>query len=90
MKNYHPQLYLSYLEFLRSCRLLQEIYEITRPLTKLLEEDTPFIFSQDCLNAFNILKEKLTNTPIMITPDWNLLFKLMCDASDFAVGVVLG
>jgi hypothetical protein len=26
----------------------------------------------------------------MISPNWNLPFELMCDASDFAVGVVLG
>ncbi|GJZ28690.1 reverse transcriptase domain-containing protein [Tanacetum coccineum] len=40
--------------------------------------------------AFNILKEKLTTAPIIISPDWNIPFKLMCDASDYAVGVVLG
>ncbi|GKB60999.1 reverse transcriptase domain-containing protein [Tanacetum coccineum] len=40
--------------------------------------------------AFNILKEKLTTTPIIISPDWNMPFELMCDASDFAVGAVLG
>ncbi|GKD45891.1 putative nucleotidyltransferase, ribonuclease H [Tanacetum coccineum] len=39
--------------------------------------------------AFNILKEKLTTTPIIISPDWNIPFELMCDASDFAVGAVL-
>ncbi|GKC47757.1 reverse transcriptase domain-containing protein [Tanacetum coccineum] len=40
--------------------------------------------------AFNILKEKLTTAPIIISPDWNVPFELMCDASDFAVGAVLG
>ncbi|GJY67026.1 reverse transcriptase domain-containing protein [Tanacetum coccineum] len=42
------------------------------------------------LMAFNILKEKLTIAPIIIFPDWNMPFELMCDASDFAVGAVLG
>ena len=32
----------------------------------------------------------LVNAPIMIAPDWKLSFKIMCDASDFAVGAVLG
>ncbi|GKB13201.1 reverse transcriptase domain-containing protein [Tanacetum coccineum] len=34
--------------------------------------------------------EKLTTAPIIIPPDWNVPFELMCDASDFAVGAVLG
>ncbi|GJY58806.1 reverse transcriptase domain-containing protein [Tanacetum coccineum] len=53
-------------------------------------KDTKFNFSDDCKKAFNILKEKLTTTPIIISPDWNVPFELMCDASDFAVGAVLG
>ncbi|GJV71615.1 reverse transcriptase domain-containing protein [Tanacetum coccineum] len=48
-----------------------------------------FDFSNDCKKAFNILKEKLTTTPIIISPDWNAPFEIICDASDFA-GVVLG
>ncbi|GKA10545.1 reverse transcriptase domain-containing protein [Tanacetum coccineum] len=53
-------------------------------------KDAKFDFSDDCKKAFNILKEKLTTTPIIISPDWNVPFELMCDASDFAVGAVLG
>ncbi|GJV99753.1 reverse transcriptase domain-containing protein [Tanacetum coccineum] len=49
-----------------------------------------FDFSDDCKKAFNVLKEKLTTTPIIIYPDWNVLFELMCDASDFAVRAVFG
>ncbi|GJX58923.1 reverse transcriptase domain-containing protein [Tanacetum coccineum] len=49
-----------------------------------------FDFSDDCKKAFKILREKLTTTLIIISPDWNIPFELMCDASDFAVGAVLG
>ncbi|GJS23458.1 retrovirus-related pol polyprotein from transposon 17.6 [Tanacetum coccineum] len=35
------------------------------------------------------VKEDLTEAPILIAPDWDLPFELMCDASDFAIGAVL-
>nr|GEW09448.1 reverse transcriptase domain-containing protein [Tanacetum cinerariifolium] len=50
----------------------------------------PFIFSQECVDVFQTLKRKLTEAPILIAPDWDMPFKLMCDASDFAIGAVLG
>nr|GEW17445.1 reverse transcriptase domain-containing protein [Tanacetum cinerariifolium] len=45
---------------------------------------------KDCIKAFQTLKQKLTEAPILIAPNWDLPFKLMCDASDFAIGAVLG
>ncbi|GJR70112.1 reverse transcriptase domain-containing protein [Tanacetum coccineum] len=59
-------------------------------MTQLLMKDVKFDFSDYCKKAFNILKEKLTTSPSIISPDWNIPFELMCDASDFAVGAVLG
>ncbi|GJS95881.1 reverse transcriptase domain-containing protein [Tanacetum coccineum] len=64
--------------------------KIARPIIKLLESDTPFEFDDECLKAFELLKEKLTCAPVIVSPNWNLPFKLMCDAIDFVVGVVLG
>nr|GEW01683.1 reverse transcriptase domain-containing protein [Tanacetum cinerariifolium] len=61
-----------------------------RPMTHLLEKETPFVFSKECIDAFNTLKKKLTEALILVVPDWNLPFELMCDASDFAIDVVLG
>nr|GFC03905.1 reverse transcriptase domain-containing protein [Tanacetum cinerariifolium] len=58
--------------------------------TRLLKKDTPFIFSKECVEAFETLKRKLTEAPILIVPDWDMPFELMCDASDFAIGSVLG
>ncbi|GKC39642.1 reverse transcriptase domain-containing protein [Tanacetum coccineum] len=52
--------------------------------------DIPSISSDFCIKAFETLKEKLTNAPILVSPDWSLPFELMCDVSDFAVGAVLG
>nr|GEY21324.1 reverse transcriptase domain-containing protein [Tanacetum cinerariifolium] len=52
--------------------------------------DTPFVFSEDCIQAFQTLKKKLTKAPILIASNWDLPFELMCDVSDFAIGAVLG
>ena len=71
-------------------RFIKDFSNIAKPLTKLLEKDVPFYFDQECLEAFNTLKDKLINAPIIIALDWNLPFELMCDARDFAVGAVLG
>ncbi|GJU31797.1 reverse transcriptase domain-containing protein [Tanacetum coccineum] len=71
-------------------RFIQDFSKIARPMTHLLEKKTPFVFSKDCIDAFQTLKKKLTEAPILVVPDWNLPFELMCDASDFAIGAVLG
>ena len=49
-----------------------------------------FLFDEDCLKAFNTLKTSLVSAPVITTPDWGQEFELMCDASDYVVGVVLG
>ncbi|GJW66468.1 reverse transcriptase domain-containing protein [Tanacetum coccineum] len=59
-------------------------------MTHLLEKETLFIFSKECVDAFETLKKKLTEAQILVAPDWDLPFEIMCDASDFAVGAVLG
>ena len=56
----------------------------------MLDKVVKFNFDDDCLNAFNRLKKELILAPIMVAPYWSLHFELMCDASDFALGVVLG
>nr|GEY63472.1 reverse transcriptase domain-containing protein [Tanacetum cinerariifolium] len=53
-------------------------------------EKLPFIFSNDCIQAFRTLKEKLTEAPILIAPNWDQPFELMCDARDYVVSAVLG
>ena len=59
-------------------------------LTNLLQKDVPFVFDDDCFEAFETLKKASISRPIVQPPDWNLSFEIMCDASDYAVGVVLG
>lgn len=71
-------------------RFIKDFSKIARPLCALLHKDVAFNFTDECLKAFNKLKELLTTAPIIQAPDWNLPFELMCDASDYAVGAVLG
>ncbi|GJT65685.1 reverse transcriptase domain-containing protein [Tanacetum coccineum] len=66
-------------------RFIQDFSKIAQPMTRLLEKDTPFFFSKECIEAFQTLKKKLTEAPILVAPDWDLPFELMCDASDFAI-----
>ncbi|GJR15944.1 reverse transcriptase domain-containing protein [Tanacetum coccineum] len=80
--------FLGHAEFYR--RFIQDFSKIARPMTHLLEKETPFVFSKECIEAFNILKKKLTEAPILVAPDWDLPFEIMCDASDYAVSAVLG
>ncbi|GKC32084.1 reverse transcriptase domain-containing protein [Tanacetum coccineum] len=71
-------------------RFIKDFSKISRPMTHLLEKNTPFIFSEECIQAFQTLKKKLTEAPILIAPNWDQPFELMCDASDYAIGAVLG
>ena len=56
----------------------------------MLEVNREFNFDGKCLNAFESLRQALISAPILVAPDWSLPFKLMCDASNHAVGAVLG
>nr|GFB48364.1 reverse transcriptase domain-containing protein [Tanacetum cinerariifolium] len=71
-------------------RFIKDFSKISRPMIHLLEKNSPFIFSNECIQAFQTLKDKLTEALILIAPNWDQPFELMCDASDFTVEAVLG
>ena len=71
-------------------RFIKDFSQIARPLTNPLAKDVPFVFDEECLHAFKTLKKALVSAPIIQPPDWTLPFEIMCDASDYAVGAVLG
>ena len=71
-------------------RFIKEFSKIAKPLSNLLVQGVVFNFDEQCNQAFLTLKEKLISTLIVVTPDWASPFELMCDASDFVVGAVLG
>jgi hypothetical protein len=71
-------------------RFIKDFSKVSRPLCSLLAKDTPFNFDEACHEAFQKLRSLLSSAPIMKPPDWSLPFEIMCDASDFAMGAVLG
>nr|GFA38991.1 reverse transcriptase domain-containing protein [Tanacetum cinerariifolium] len=58
-------------------RFIKDFSKILRPMTHLLEKNSPFIFSNECIQAFRTLKEKLTEAPILIAPNWDQPFEPM-------------
>ena len=71
-------------------RFIKDFSAIARPLCTLLAKDVPFTWSQACDIAFTKLKTMLVSPPVMRSPNWDLPFEIMCDASDYAIGAVLG
>jgi hypothetical protein len=71
-------------------RFIKDFSKITKPLTHLLQKDVSFNFDEKCLAAFRTLKSALVSAPIIQPLDWSQPFEIMCDASDYVVGAVLG
>ncbi|CAN6712689.1 unnamed protein product [Malus baccata var. baccata] len=73
-----------------SRRFIKDFSKIAQPLCRLLQKEVAFKFDDACSTAFKHLKEALTSAPIITPPDWSVPFELMCDASDYAIGAILG
>ncbi|RDX97976.1 Retrovirus-related Pol polyprotein from transposon 17.6, partial [Mucuna pruriens] len=73
--------FLGYARFYK--RFVKNFSKTALPLSKLLQKDVDFKFDQP-------LKSRLTSAPILQAPNWELPFELMCDASNLALGDVLG
>ena len=71
-------------------RFIENFTKIATPMFKLLTKDAHFVWDSQCQTAFEILKEKLSTTPVLQGPNWSLPFHISTDAADTALGVVLG
>ena len=71
-------------------RFIKNFSQIANPLNQLLQKDKKFRWTEDCQKAFDILKSKLLSAPVLGYPNPTKPFILTCDASDIAVGYVLG
>nr|GFC13271.1 DNA-directed DNA polymerase [Tanacetum cinerariifolium] len=68
----HPKIVKGIRSFLEHAgfyrRFIKDFSKISKPMTHHLEKNSPFIFSNECIQAFRTLKEKLTEAPILIAP----------------------
>ena len=71
-------------------RFIKYFSKIAKPLSNRLVQGAPFEFDDQCMKVFLFLKHKLVSAPIVVALYWNLPFELMCDASNYAIGAVLG
>lgn len=71
-------------------KFIKDFTKLATPLFKLLVKDFNFIWEDSCQKAFEDLKLKLFETPILRGPNWTLSFHISTDASDSTLGVVLG
>ena len=71
-------------------RFIQDFSKVSKPLSSLLCKEKYFIIEEEVKHAFMYLKQSLVEAPILQSLSWDLPFVIMCDASDFAVGSVLG
>ena len=81
------RIFLGHVGFNR--RFIKDFSKISWPLCRLLEKEAKFEFDEGCKCAFEDIKARLIRAPIMATPNWRKDFEIMCDANDYAIGVVL-
>ena len=71
-------------------RFIKDFSKIALPLSKLLQKDIDFQFDHACELAFDELRNRLITPPILTSPNWELPFKISCDASNLSVVAILG
>lgn len=71
-------------------RFINDFAKIAKPLLELFEKEVPYFLNDECITAFHMIKRALITTPILQPPKEGEPFEIMSDASDYAVGAVLG
>jgi hypothetical protein len=70
-------------------RFIPDFSKVAKPITKLLKNQTKFIWSPECDKAFRILKKSLTTALVLAQLDIEKPFDVYCDASGIGLGCVL-
>ena len=71
-------------------RFIKDFSKLARPLTNLVTKDVLFVINESPEKAFEKLRSSLVSFPIVQALDFSIPFEIMCDESNFAIGVVLG
>src|SRR5579883_785344 len=69
-------------------KFIKDYADISSPLSNLTRKGIPFVWTEKCQQAFEILRDKLISKPILQYPDFSQQFVLYTDASDFALEAV--
>nr|BAH80025.1 putative retrotransposon protein [Oryza sativa Indica Group] len=70
-------------------RFIENFSKIARPMTRLLQKDGKYKWTEDCERSFQELKKRLVSAPVLILPDSRKDFQVYCDASRHGLGCVL-
>ena len=82
-----PEAFMAYQSFYR--RFVPQFSSLMASLTDCFRRDGSFVWTDEASRAFDIIKHKLSSTPILALPDFSQVFELHCDASKSGIGAVL-
>jgi hypothetical protein len=71
------------------CRYVKGFADIATPLHQLTEKTSQFLWTESCQAAFEVLKKRLTQAPVLCYPSFDKTFILQTDASAVGIGAVL-
>ena len=78
------KIYLGFVGYYR--KFIPKYSDIAKPLTELTKLDVPFVWTDQCQKAFELLKEYLLKEPILVYPDTSKPYTLYTDASKICLG----
>ena len=80
--------FLGHVDFYQ--RFIKDFAKVSKPLTSLLCKDKDFIMEEEGKQALMQRKQSSVEAPILQSPNWDLPFEIICDASNYPVEAVLG